>query len=364
MANKQIEKIDLDNLILDIKNPRLPDSFKESDRSEKNIINWMLEDASIIELMLAIGENGFFIGESLLVIKDPLKEGKCIVVEGNRRLTSLKLLQNPSLANIHNRKIDKVLDETEKRPTKIPCIKFDSRDTILEYLGFRHITGIKSWGLIAKARYLNSLLPTLEATNLTLQARELAKKIGSRTDYVKKILVSYQIYEIIQDNSFYKIPNLDETTFYFNYIVDSLNKENIRKFLEINLNSDTPLDNLERENLEQLINWFFRKNENNKSAVLGNSEQLGELNKVLGNTDATKYFCEVGSLKDSLRFVTVSSDNFHHNIQESLRVLKNAQSIIHNVKEHNNSDIDVLREIVSLCRIMRDSINGKKDEWE
>jgi len=364
MSNSQIQIIHLDNLILDNKNPRLPLSFKESERSEDSIINWMLEDASIIELMLAIGENDFFIGEALLVIDNLDNYGKYIVVEGNRRLTSLKLLQNPSLAKIHNRKIEKVLEETEKRPSEIPCIKFDTRDEILKYLGFRHVTGIKSWGLIAKARYLNSLLPMLEATNITTQARELAKKIGSRSDYVKRILVSYNIYETIQNNSFYKIPNLDETTFYFNYIADSLNKEHIRSFIGIELDSDNPLENLNTENLEQLINWFFRKNENHKSVVLGNSQQLGELNQVLSNDDATKYFLEVGSLQDSLKFVTVSSDDFHHNIQESLRMLKNAQSIIHNVKEHNDSDIYVLTEVVSLCRIMRDSINGKKDDWE
>jgi hypothetical protein len=53
----------------------------------------MLEDESIIELMLAIGQHDFFVGEALLVVKNG--DG-FTVVEGNRRLTSLKLLSNPS----------------------------------------------------------------------------------------------------------------------------------------------------------------------------------------------------------------------------------------------------------------------------
>ncbi len=55
MRNSQIQLINLKNLTLDIENPRLPLSFKESERSEVNI----LEDASIVELMLAIGEKEY-----------------------------------------------------------------------------------------------------------------------------------------------------------------------------------------------------------------------------------------------------------------------------------------------------------------
>ena len=81
----------LDNLSLDLENPRLPMSFRKEVRSKESIINWLLEDASIIELMLAIGENDFFIGEALLAIESG-EEGKYIIVEGNRRLASLFLL--------------------------------------------------------------------------------------------------------------------------------------------------------------------------------------------------------------------------------------------------------------------------------
>jgi hypothetical protein len=63
----------------------------------------MLEDESIIELMLAIGQHDFFVGEALLVVKNG--DG-FTVVEGNRRLTSLKLLSNPSLATIRVNRIN------------------------------------------------------------------------------------------------------------------------------------------------------------------------------------------------------------------------------------------------------------------
>ena len=360
--NKNIKHIPLKNLSLDLENPRLPLAFRKNQRTQESIINWLLEDASIIELMLAIGANDFFIGEALLVIKSNESE-HFIVVEGNRRLASVTLLNSPNLATIHTRKIEKVLQETSFRPTKIPCIIFKDRSEILQYLGYRHITGIKSWSLVAKARYLNSLFENIKGATISETSRELAKKIGSRSDYVRKILISYEVYLIIEDNGFYQIPSLDETSFHFTYIADSLSKEHIRQFIGVDLNLENPLENLSELNLKELINWFFRKNENNKSQVLGNSEQLKQLNDVLSNKEALQYFREQGSLKQALKYVKQSEDTFHNDISDALQLLKHAQSYIHNVENHYSTDIDVLKEINGLCRVMRDGIQGKDDEW-
>lgn len=361
--NKNIKYTPLKNLSLDLENPRLPISFRATERNKKSIINWLLEGTSIIKLMLAIGQNDFFIGEALLVIESSEPE-QYIVVDGSRRLASLFLLSDPSLAEIHTRKIDKVLQETHFRPTEIPCIIFKERGEILQYLGYRHITGIKSWGLVAKARYLNSLLENMSGSTLAESSRELAKKIGCRSDYVKNLLVSYQIYQTIEDDGFYKIPNLNDTTFHFNYIVDSLAKEHIKNFINISFDSEDPLKALDKENLKELINWFFRKNENNKSQVLGNSEQLKQLNDVLSNQEALQNFREQGSLKQALKYVKQSEDTFHNDISDALQSLKHAHSYLHNVEEYYKTDIDVLKEINDLCKVMRDSIRGKADEWD
>ncbi|MBA5249716.1 MAG: hypothetical protein FE834_09355 [Gammaproteobacteria bacterium] len=357
---QQIKFIKLDQLQLDANNPRLPSHLNNA--NEEEIIKWMLADASIIELMLAIGQNDFFVGEALLVVKK--KEGYT-VVEGNRRLTSLKLLQDPSLATIRTQKIQEVLKETEKRPTSIPCIEFETREEIMQYLGYRHVTGIKSWEMRAKAKHLYSLLPTLETQGINEQSKELAKKIGSRSDYVKRILISYQVYEIIKDNGFYNIPKLDETTFHFNYIADSLRHEHIRKFIDIDLDLDTddPVPNSIEKNLPILIKWFFEKNNQNKSRVLGDSDNLTKLNRILSNPEVTQKFTDGLPLDEANNLTEIDSDTFHHDIRDSLRHLRTANSYIHQINDHNASDIETLKEIVDLCRIIRNTIQNKTNEW-
>jgi hypothetical protein len=365
-VSNQIEYIDINSIDLDRENPRLPESFKEKGISEKDIINWMLEDASLIELMLAIGQNGFFIGEAILVVKN--SDTHYTVVEGNRRVSSVKLLNDSSIAEIHVKKINRVLQETTHRPVEIPCIVFEKREDIMQYLGYRHVTGIKAWSLLAKARYLSTLASSMNDRPINLVSRELAKKIGSRSDYVKRLLVGFKIYEIVKDNGFYKIPNLNETTFHFNYIADALRHENIKIFISIDLNSEEPFKNFDKEaenHLHMLIDWFFRKNSQNRPRVYGHSKDLTALNIVLADEEARKYFIEGNSLEDALKYTKMNSDTFHHELKEALRSLKYAHSFIHQIEEHNENDIDVLKEILNLCKTMGKTIQGKsKDEWD
>ena len=360
MKNKQIKYINLNNLGLDVQNPRLPESFRKNISDESDIIQWMLEDSSIIELMLAIGQNGFFIGEPLLVVSE---DGSYIVVEGNRRLSSLKILDNPSLAKIHTRKVKKVLEETTYRPIEIPCIIFDSRDKISQYLGYRHVTGVKSWGMLSKARYLNSLVPILKSKGLSSQARELAKKIGSRSDYIKRVLISYKIYEIIKDNNFYKIPQLNENSFHFSYISESLRYENIKNFINIDFEDDNTLVNINQNNLGILVDWFFRKNDQLRSRVLGDSENLTKLNQLLLNEKALNRFKNGLSLDEAFQFITIDAGTLTAELHKALQSLKNGNSYIYKIEKYNDRDIEILKEIVNICKTMRNTINNKDDDW-
>jgi len=175
---QSIEHMKIDDLLLDDNNPRMPSHLKGA--SEDEIIAYMLLEAATIELMQAIGENDYFVGEQLLVVAN--KEGKYKVIEGNRRLTAVKLLNNPGLANVQTSRVKKVTDGANHIPKEIPCLVFDTEEEIHKYLGYRHITGIQPWNLRQKARYLFSLKEKhFSDTPLDQSCKELAKMIGSRS---------------------------------------------------------------------------------------------------------------------------------------------------------------------------------------
>ena len=310
MSNVIFDRIHVENLLLDPHNPRLPKSMGA--KNEKEIINFLLSDASLIELMLAIGKNDFFEGEQLLVVREG---DKYRVIEGNRRLAAVKLLHNPEIGEVYKNKIAKVIEESEYKPTEIPCLLFDSKDEILKYLGYRHITGIESWKLLEKARYLTKLKNDYFPNNTIISAsREIAKMIGSRRDYVIRILAGYQLYEIIENNNFYRIKDLNDTTFYFNYLADSLTRSNIANFLGVDLEKDNPLLNVEYGNLKDWTNWFFNKNLPNK--IIGDNENLTALNKVLSSPPALQAFKSGENLFNAIEYTDESDVQFENAINQ------------------------------------------------
>ncbi|MDO5342496.1 MAG: hypothetical protein Q4F69_08605 [Bacteroidia bacterium] len=287
--DQRIEKISISNLKLDLLNPRLPKSKQGTD--ENTVIEFLLLEAATLELMEAIGENDFFAGEMLLVIPDMANEGKYIVVEGNRRLTAVLLLNNPGLASVKKMATKEIFDNARYHPQEIPCLIFKERGDIQKYLGFVHITGKKSWRMLEKARYLSELRKSEQFSGLSFQNAciEIARIIGSKSPYVKKLLVSFMLYQIIEDENFYNIAGLSDESFFLNYFSDGLQKDNIRNFLNVDLDSENPTEHISHENLKEIVTWWFKKAEG-VSRVIGDSEGMRLLNEVVGNDEALSAF--------------------------------------------------------------------------
>nr|MBI1231182.1 hypothetical protein [Cytophagales bacterium] len=360
-----IDHVSIENLSLDINNPRLPKSKQKGD--ELSVIEFLLLEAATEELMIAIGENGFFEGELLLVVERSDEKGNYVVIEGNRRLTAVKLLNRPSLATVKKASINQIAAQAKNIPSKLPCLIFKEKEEILKYLGFRHITGIKSWRLLEKARYLFEMY-SKDFSNIEFQKAcvEIAKIIGSRADYVKRLLLSYQLYAMVEDEKFYQIEGLNDTKFFLNYFTDSLNKENIRNFLDIDLNSNEPVKNLKRENLNKLVHWWFEKSQG-KSRVLGDSEGLKLLDAVLGDKEATDAFDKKGlTIEQAFELTGELEFQFEDKIKESLVAIEKADLLSNRIKSFYKElydDLKAIRRIALKINELRDNILKSKDEF-
>jgi hypothetical protein len=243
---------------------------------------------------------------------------------------------------------------------------FINESEIHNYLGYRHITGIKEWKLLEKARYLFGLWQNQYSEhNLNLASRELAKSIGSRKDYVKRILIGYQVFYKIEDSAFYKIPGLDDTSFYFNYIADSLNKIHIANYLGIDLKNIDDIDdvNINDINLENWTRWLFEKNIEGKTRLIGDSSNLNSLNKILSHKDASIAFIEKGySLEASLDLTGEADSQFYNYLNNTITQLENADRLVLKVKLKYDEVFSQIKEIRSLATKIGRSLQDKEDD--
>ncbi|MGL4768339.1 MAG: ParB N-terminal domain-containing protein [Formosimonas sp.] len=293
----RLETISIDLLSFDEKNPRFGSLLDENGKmSEDNTIHQMLKKQNIAELMVSISDQGFFSGEPLLVTRN--KGQGFTVVEGNRRLTALKIL-NGMYSHLIPLSIKELVDEAINTPKEIPCLVFNERSDILHYLGYRHITGVKSWGALEKAVYLEQLRMDLmkKYPNKVSEDifRVLAREIGSKVPTVKQSLTSLALFKHAKDNTFYNLHNLSEHDIQFSLIYTALSYENIANFLGIDTAQNTELNGVLEERAKQLFSWAFVQDQQGRT-ILGESRNLKKLAAVVAKPDAVNVLIKTQDL--------------------------------------------------------------------
>jgi len=346
------------DLIFDPKNPRLPNSVNGNVESE--VIQWMLENENVIELMASIAEKGFFAAEPLLVSGSNSVSSKFEVIEGNRRLTAVKLLLNPELASSRKNAIAELIEEAKEIRTikKLPVIVFKNPDEIQLYLGYRHITGVQPWDSLAKARYLKKIKSSLKIIDLEELHKSLAKMIGSRTDHVKLLLTGLEVFETIEENNFFGIKDLDEKSIKFGVLYTAINNSNIANYIGVDLDRDNPTEKIDNGNLKELSTWMFEKNSEGFTR-LGESRNLRLLNKVVNNPKALESFRKEKSLRDAVLLTDEPQEIFHTSIIGALNNLQTARDYIHLIEEPAINNEDVLLEITKLSRTISATLKAK-----
>jgi hypothetical protein len=360
LVEKKIEFVDVKDLRFDPKNPRLPSSLNGT--IERDVLGWMMAEGNIPELMASIGSAGYFPGEPLLVIPGK-QRGTFDVIEGNRRLTAVKLLSEPKLAPTRQKAVQLVSDEATHKPKQIPVIKYETRDQLLEFLAYRHITGVKAWEPLAKARYLGQLFDNLSATRLTNDAkfRRLAKQIGSRADYVERLLTGFWLFETIADSSFFKIKELDEDSIDFGILTTALTYSNISAFIEIPFRPTPELKGLNKDHLRDLTSWLFERNSEGQTR-LGESRNLKILNAIVAVPAALEAFRAGKPLQDAVRLTEQPGEVFREALHEARSSLHIARDYMHMVKKPSIIEFDLLDEIIGIGEGVKAALKAYADK--
>src|SRR5258705_537462 len=94
MLDWEDKKEKIENLNLDLQNPRVPKHIKDN-KDVDLIRNYLIEKTDVFNIAESIADNGYHRSVTAIACKEGTK---LIILDGNRRLAACQLLLNPTLA--------------------------------------------------------------------------------------------------------------------------------------------------------------------------------------------------------------------------------------------------------------------------
>lgn len=199
----KILQVSIQNLLLDPNNYRLRGEENYKFVDDKNISNVMVQkrvlkmlkgdsSSNIKDLLDSFKENGYLKIDNIIV-REVGKQGFFAVVEGNRRVATLKALKESYEDGMEIGNLDPDIFEN------LDVILYDVDEKGYEILmGLRHVSGIKEWGDFEQSELISNL-----ARRHQMSAKEISDALGIPVRTVKRRLNTYYAMEIFSKDSEY-----------------------------------------------------------------------------------------------------------------------------------------------------------------
>ena len=277
-------------------------------------------------------------------------------------MAALLLLQDPTL--VKSSSIERAAGEAAYKPTQVPVFVVQSREDTLQYLGFRHISGVQRWDPLAKARYLELLYDRIEGQPQQ-RYTSVAREIGSNSTTVQRNLDALAAYKIIEESGFYDIADIEEETFHFGTFYTAVSNADIANFIGTKENG-TPrhpianLDLINTEHLEKLVKYMFEK-DSRGNTKLGDSRNISKLGKVLTNPDSLQALRSGQSLETAYRLTPHGRDDFVLHMNQAIEELKQANANLYAVEQDDQPAKNLVGEALKIIHLASERLGVASD---
>lgn len=346
------ELLQVQRLHFDRNNPRFPPNVAQGPIPD--LLQRFVRDERLLEVIESIGNHGFFPGEPLLVVPDGDDDYR--VVEGNRRLAALKLLVGELDSPSGRTSIQEAVAAAKYRPSKVPCLVFDDENEILRYLGFRHITGIKAWSALQKARYAARMYQKYRKLPEDEGLRQLARETGSRRDTVGQMLTSLELYDRAERENFFGLP-IEPEQIEFSLLGTSLSYANLTDFLGLDSRTDLNVKGLDERSLKDLFDWLF-VTEGRSKPIVTESRNLRKLAAVVKSPTAVKELRKTGNLDQAYELSSGPEQALAEGLKTALRKLETAQGLVPKVPKIGEEHVELAEGIIEAAAAVQDLIQG------
>ncbi len=355
--------IEVERLHLDVNNPRLPEGVQGT--SEEEVLADLKKEFYLEELAYSLAENGYFDEEPLVAVPRTLpkkfrnkssealnqdddfitylrdKKTEFTVIEGNRRVAAVRLLLSEDLRSKFNIKTwPRISAEVKSDLGKLPVIIYPERDQVLQYLGVRHITGIKKWESFAKARYISYLM------NQGFAIDQIQTMVGDRSNSIRKIYFCYRLVEKAQDEFDVDMKKIES---YFSYLLLTTGQGPAKEYLGIpkswrEVNFKRPIPKAKIENLKNIFSWIFGEGKDTPPVIRESRDITNSLSPILRHETAIKHLIATRSLAEAYERTDAEEKLIEKYLQRANTNLEKSLGFVHRHKT------DKIKEEINKCQ--------------
>lgn len=277
--------VPLDQLLLDPNNYRFKGETNRPLIAEKKFADATVQQKTserlvqdgLAELKKSILSNGFLPVERIVVKTfdhDPDEGDYFVVLEGNRRVATLREIQRDAEAGVD------VPDEIVKALDEIPVILLTTDDpsAYLTIMGVRHVGGIKEWGGYQSAKLVFEL-----RNEHKLTTPEVAAKLGLSALEVNRRFRAFQAVEEMRLNEEYGDYVSTEVYPLFH---EALSTPKIRNWLGWNETESRTENEEHRDIFYSLISPHEDEDQKQRPPKITSYSQVREMKTLLDNEDA------------------------------------------------------------------------------
>ncbi|MCP5519473.1 MAG: ParB N-terminal domain-containing protein [Verrucomicrobiales bacterium] len=272
------EFFDVGSLHLDARNPRLVEYGIAPQEAEDKILEILWDKMAVDEVAMSIAANGYWPYEPLIVTEEA---GRTVVVEGNRRLAAVKVLNSKALQKkLRVPDLPEITTARKQELQSLPGIRVARREDAWRYLGFKHVNGPAKWRAYAKAQYIAFVH---NSTGEKLAA--IAAQIGDRHRTVQRLFRALMVIEQAERAGVYRRDFALRSQLAFSHLTTALEYDGFAKFLGLAEEADesiTPVATDRMKELGEVCRWLWGdRRDDTEPLIRSQNPHLRQLDQVL-----------------------------------------------------------------------------------
>jgi hypothetical protein len=344
---KTTGRVETQYLDFDANNPRLIEQGLKKP-TDAQIVRALADDADLSEIVQSISANGYIDIEPLIVQRD---NNRYVVLEGNRRLAAIRVIQNPELARAAGITVPEITEQVRESLDAVTVYAVSDPDQARDFIGFKHINGPHKWDAHAKGRFAADWYRKEKKNGVTLE--EISQRLGDRHDTVVRLVNGIYVLDQAEKERVFSIDDrYPGRKFAFSHLYTALTRPGYRQFLGLpeewrsedpKLNP-VPKDKI--ENLQKVLVWLYgSKPDEIEPVITSQNPHIKQLGAVLQDARARAMLIGRNNLSEAYQQLEPKGARFETAL---LNAKQEAESALSQVIGFDTSDATLLETAVEL----------------